>query len=101
MGSKPVSRNDYYLLAMFTVAGIVLILPTLVALIRRADRMGTIVFLNALTLVTGVTWFVAMLMACMMPRRVPPQPFFSSHGVTAAPPPERPEEVTYVVWWTI
>jgi Superinfection immunity protein len=95
-----VSRNGYYLPSMFSAAFVILILPTLVALIRRADRMGTIVFFNALTLVTGVAWFVAMLMACMMPRRVPPQPFFSSHGVTAAPPPERPENVTYFVWWT-
>jgi hypothetical protein len=95
-----VSRNDYYLLSMFSAACVVLILPTLVALIRRTEQTGMIVFLNALTLVTGVTWFAAMLMACMMPKRLPPQLYLNPHDAIAAPPGERPEDVTYFVWWT-
>jgi hypothetical protein len=48
--------------------------PTIIALIRHVDQIELVVLFNALSLITGVSWIGAMLLACGLPRRLPPQP---------------------------
>ncbi len=50
------------------IAGLVLLyyLPTMIGIIRKAESLGLLIFLNVLP--TGVGWFAAMVMAFMLPR---------------------------------
>lgn len=41
------------------------VLPTMIAVIRRVESIGLVVFLNCFP----IAWPAALLMACMMPRR--------------------------------
>ena len=54
------------------IAGLALIyfLPTIIAMIRRVESPGWVIFLNVLP--TGVGWLAAMVVAFMMPRHEPP-----------------------------
>jgi hypothetical protein len=48
------------------------ILPIVIGLIRQVERMDLVVLFTVLGLVTvGAGWVGAMLLACMMPRRLP------------------------------
>ena len=53
------------------IAGLALIyfLPIIIAMIRRVESPGWVIFLNVLP--TGVGWLAAMVVAFMMPRREP------------------------------
>jgi len=59
---------------MFGLGVLVFFLPILIGLIRRAERMDLVVLFTVLTLLTGVCWFGALVLACCMPRRFRPQP---------------------------
>jgi hypothetical protein len=48
------------------------ILPIVIGLIRQVERMDLVILFTVLGLVTvGAGWLGAMLLACMMPRRLP------------------------------
>jgi hypothetical protein len=91
-----VIHNVYFWLGMFAAAGTVLILPTIIGLVRRVERMGLVVLFNVLTLCTGVAWFGAMAFACFMPKRQPPLP---GYVIPPAGPVAPAEDVTYFVGW--
>jgi Superinfection immunity protein len=62
------------------IAGLALLyfLPTIIAMIRRVESPGWVIFLNVLP--TGVGWLAAMVVAFMMPRREPPPVYVSYQG---------------------
>jgi hypothetical protein len=95
-GVLAVIHNDYFWLGVFATAGIVLILPTIIGLVRRAERMDLVVLLNVLTLCTGVAWFGAMAFACFMPKRLPP---LAGYVTLRAGPVVPAEDMTYFVGW--
>jgi hypothetical protein len=55
---------------MFTAAGVIFILPIIIGLIRRIERLEVVVLLNLAALVTGLTWFGAIALAFILPRRL-------------------------------
>ena len=59
---------------MFTAAAVIFILPTVIGLIRRIERLEVVVLLNLAALVTGLTWFGAIAMAFILPKRLPASP---------------------------
>jgi Superinfection immunity protein len=65
------------------IAGLALLyfLPTIIAMVRRVESPGWVIFLNVLP--TGVGWLAAMVVAFMMPRREPPPAYVPYQG----PPP--------------
>jgi hypothetical protein len=77
---------------MFLLGVAVFFLPILIGLVRRAERMDLVVLFTVLTLVTGATWFGALVLACAMPRRPRPRPQYFI--LPAGPPswPGRPDE---------
>jgi Superinfection immunity protein len=68
------------------IAGLALFyfLPTIIAMIRRVESPGWVIFLNVLP--TGVGWLAAMVVAFMMPRREPPPAYVPYQD----PPPGYP-----------
>ena len=68
------------------IAGLALLyfLPTIIAMIRRVESPGWVIFLNILP--TGVGWLAAMVVAFMMARREPPSAYVPYQG----PPPGYP-----------
>jgi Superinfection immunity protein len=71
------------------IAGLALLyfLPTIIAMIRRVESPGWVIFLNVLP--TGVGWLAAMVVAFMMPRREPSPAYVPYQG----PPPGYPHPV--------
>lgn len=66
-------HSDAFWLAVFGGGALVFVLPVLIGLFRGAERMDLIVLFNVLGLVTaGTGWVAAMVMACRMPRHLPP-----------------------------
>jgi hypothetical protein len=59
---------------MFTAAGLIFILPIIIGLIRRIERMEVVVLLNIAAMVTGLTWFGAIALVFILPRRLPAGP---------------------------
>jgi hypothetical protein len=59
---------------MFTAAGVIFILPIIIGLIRHVERLEVVVLLNIAAIVTGITWFGAIAMAFILPRRLPARP---------------------------
>lgn len=65
-------RSDAFWLLVFGGAALVFVLPILIGLFRGAERMGLIVLLNLLGLITaGAGWAGAMVLAFGMPKRLP------------------------------
>jgi hypothetical protein len=58
---------------VFLALAIVFLLPTLVGLIRRVDRLALVVVVNLIGGLTGIGWLAAMILACG-PRRPTARP---------------------------
>lgn len=57
----------------FLALAFVFLLPTLVGLIRRVDRLGLVFLVNVIGGLTGIGWLAAMILA-FGPRRAPAGP---------------------------
>jgi hypothetical protein len=62
----------FWLFAFLTIV-VVYLLPTLIAMIRRVDRLALVFLVNLIGAPTGVGWLAAMILA-FGPRRVPDPP---------------------------
>jgi Superinfection immunity protein len=62
----------FWLFAFLTIV-VVYLLPTLIGLIRRVDRLALVFLVNLIGAPTGVGWLAAMILA-FGPRRVPDPP---------------------------
>jgi hypothetical protein len=62
---------------IFLALAIVFLLPTLVGMIRRVDRLALVILVNLIGGVTGIGWLAAMILA-FGPRRLPTAPLSSS-----------------------
>jgi hypothetical protein len=70
-----VIHSSLFWVLFFIVGGLVWILPTLIALLRRVDSMGFVVMVNVFCLIMPLPgWFAAMYAAFRMPKRLPPRP---------------------------
>jgi hypothetical protein len=58
---------------IFLALAIVFLLPTLVGLIRRVDRLALVFLVNVIGGLTGIGWLAAMILA-FGPRRPPGRP---------------------------
>jgi hypothetical protein len=79
--------SPVFLVFMFALGVAVFFLPILIGLVRRPERMDLVVLFTVLTLVTGATWFGALVLACAMPRRQKPQ---RQYIILPAGPPSWP-----------
>ncbi|MCP2337938.1 hypothetical protein [Actinomadura rupiterrae] len=61
-------------LAFLITVGVVLLplLPTWIAVLRRAEAISFMLLFNILCCATVLAWPVALLLAFKMPRRIPP-----------------------------
>jgi hypothetical protein len=57
----------------FTAIVVVSLLPTLIGMVRRVDRLALVFLVNLIGAPTGVGWLAAMILA-FGPRRVPDTP---------------------------
>jgi hypothetical protein len=55
---------------IFLALAVVFLLPTLVGMIRRVDRLALVILVNLIGGLTGIGWLAAMILA-FGPRRVP------------------------------
>jgi hypothetical protein len=55
---------------IFLALAIVFLLPTLVGIIRRVDRLALVILVNLIGGLTGIGWLAAMILA-FGPRRLP------------------------------
>ena len=62
----------FWLLAFLAIV-VVYLLPTLIGMVRRVDRLALIFLVNLIGAPTGVGWLAAMILA-FGPRRVPDSP---------------------------
>jgi hypothetical protein len=62
----------FWLFAFLTIV-VVYLLPTLIGLIRRVDRLALVFLVNLIGAPTGVGWLAAMILA-FGPMRVPDPP---------------------------
>jgi len=60
-------------LFVFLAIVVVYLLPTLIGMIRRVDRLALVFLVNLIGAPTGVGWLAAMILA-FGPRRVPDPP---------------------------
>jgi hypothetical protein len=58
---------------IFLALAIVYLLPTLVGLLRRVDRLALVITVNLIGGTTGIGWLAAMILA-FGPRRLPSAP---------------------------
>jgi ethanolamine transporter EutH len=59
----------FWLLAFLAIV-VVYLLPTLIGMIRRVDRLALVFLVNLIGVPTGVGWLAAMILA-FGPRRIP------------------------------
>jgi hypothetical protein len=64
---------------IFLALAIVFLLPTLVGLIRRVDRLGLVFLVNVVGGLTGIGWLAAMILAFGPRRPITPPVHWSSH----------------------
>ena len=64
---------------IFLALAIVYLLPTLVGMVRRVDRLALVIAVNLIGGTTGIGWLAAMILA-FGPRRPPPVPLSSSRA---------------------
>jgi hypothetical protein len=57
----------------FLALAFIFMLPTLIGLIRRVDRLGLVVLVNLIGGLSGIGWLAAMILA-FGPRRIPTVP---------------------------
>jgi Superinfection immunity protein len=62
----------FWLFAFLAIV-VVYLLPTLIGMIRRVDRLALVFLVNLIGAPTGVGWLAAMILA-FGPRRVPDMP---------------------------
>jgi hypothetical protein len=60
----------FWIFAFMALVGVYM-LPTLIGMIRRVDRLALVFLVNLIGAPTGVGWFAAMILA-FGPRRLPP-----------------------------
>ena len=60
-----VATSWAFWIGLIAVLAALYVLPTMIAVIRRVESIGLVVFLNCLP----IAWPAALLVACMMPRR--------------------------------
>jgi hypothetical protein len=72
-----VIHSTTFWMLMFAAAGLIFILPIIIGLIRHVERLEVVILLNAAALVTGLTWFGAIAMAFILPRRPPTRPGYA------------------------
>jgi hypothetical protein len=88
------SSTAFWALLIFVLCAIYL-LPTIIGLIRRADRLALVFLANLIGGTTGVGWLAALILA-FGPRRFSPVPPSASWRPPDGPPvpwpPQRPAE---------
>jgi hypothetical protein len=58
---------------IFLALAVVFLLPTLVGMVRRVDRLALVIAVNLIGGMTGIGWLAAMILA-FGPRRLPAAP---------------------------
>ena len=76
--SATLANSPAFWIALIGALAALYLLPILIALLRHAEDLWLIVFLHVLP--TQVGWRAAMLLACMNPRREPPEPHYHWEG---------------------
>jgi hypothetical protein len=71
--------NGYvFWIFVFVALVVIYLLPTLIGMMRNVDRLGLVFLVNLIGAPTVIGWFAAMILA-FGPRRVRPEPQWSSH----------------------
>jgi hypothetical protein len=70
---QALANNLAFWLFAFLAIIVVYLLPTLIGLIRRVDRVALVFLVNLIGAPTGVGWLAAMILA-FGPRKVPDPP---------------------------
>jgi hypothetical protein len=76
--SAAVANSPFFWMAIIGGLAVLYLLPILIGAIRQAEDMLLIVWLTVLP--TGVGWLAAIFLACMNPRREPPEPYWEGYG---------------------
>ena len=74
----------FWLFAFLAIV-VVYLLPTLIGMIRRVDRLALVFLVNLIGAPTGIGWLAAMILA-FGPRRVPDTPLRLGRRTRADPP---------------
>ena len=79
--------NSYaFWIFVFVALGVVYLLPTLIGMIRRVDRLALVFLVNLIGAPTGIGWVAALILA-FGPRRLRPVPSCPARPGAAYVPP--------------
>ena len=80
MISTTIADSPLFWLAIIGGLAALYLLPVVIGAIRHVEGLGWIIVVNLLPM----GWPAALLLACMMPRRDPPEPYYWEMTRTAA-----------------